>query len=106
MRLVELSFGVGAAVADVVTDATGAAGFGVALGDVANVIFELELVFQHLDNHLDDSSLDDKILLVMDFVVGLLNFNKIRRKFTGSGLEVTGSSLKMTGSGLKMTCIS
>ena len=106
MRLVELSFGVGAAVVDAVTDATGVAGFGVALGDVANVIFELELVFKHLDIHLDDSSLDGKILLVMDFVVGLLNFNKIRRKFTGSGLEVTGSSLIMTGSGLKMTCIS
>ena len=96
MRLVvvELSFGVGAAVVDV-------AGFGVALGDVASVIFEHELVFQHLDIHLDDSSLDDKILLAMDFVVGLLNFNKIRRKFTGSGLEVTGSSLKMTESGLR-----
>ena len=80
MRLVELSFGVGAAVVDAVTDATGVAGIGVALGDVANVIFELELVFQHLDNHLDESSLDDKLPLVMDFVVELLDFNKIGQK--------------------------
>ena len=83
MRLVvvELSFGVGAAVVDV-------AGFGVALGDVASVIFEHELVFQHLDNHLDDSSPDDMILLVMDFAVELLNFNKLDQKLTGSQPEV------------------
>ena len=82
MRLVvvEQSFGVGAAVVDV-------AGAGVALGDVASVIFEHELVFQHLDTHLDDSSPDDMILLVMDFVVELLNFNNLHRKSTGSGLK-------------------
>ena len=82
MRLVvvELSFGIGAAVVDVV-------GFGVALGDVANVIFEHELVFQHLDIHLDDSSPDDMILLVMDFVVELLNFNNLHRRSTGSCLK-------------------
>ena len=86
MRLVvvELSFGVGAAVVD---DVVGVAGFGVALGDVASVIFELELVFQHLDNHLDDSSPDDKILLAMDFVVVLLNFNNLNRRSTGSALK-------------------
>ena len=82
MRLVavELSFGIGAAVVDV-------AGFDVALGDVASVIFEHELVFQHLDIHLDDSSPDDMILLVMDFVVELLNFNNLLRKSAGSGLK-------------------
>lgn len=82
MRLVvvEQSFGVGAAVVDV-------AGAGVALGDVASVIFEHELAFQHLDIHLDDSSPDDMILLVMDFVVELLNFNNLHRKSTGSGLK-------------------